>query len=399
MQRNERESYLSFVERATVALTNGDIECKEWSEAVLGQVPYSAETIRRIGVFFELFLERLEQEEMECTDEDKAAELKQIRDEIKAERMKLQTVNAEYNGNIRADARSQLFEEKMLAAINRLEPIGTFAKHITVSPTVGASGLLCLSDFHAGSTYEIKGLYGEVVNAYSYDIMCDRLWRLIGQMEADDMVYDDLTVACLGDFFEGILRQSSLIKLREPVTDTVIRFSEFFANWLVQLHDRLEVPIKVVTVGGNHDINRLLGQKPDFEGEQLGKYVVEFLKLRLKDCSDIVVEDYTDVAIKNIHGTVCMFEHGHDRDLKTTIDYFNNLYNVDCDMIFAGHLHTQEVRSDGIADVGDKMLYRVGSIIGIDPYAKSIRKGSRPSCFFGVFTDEGLGWQKPYYLG
>ena len=89
------------------------------------------------------------------------------------------------------------------------------------------TGLLCLSDFHAGSTYEVNGLYGEIVNQYNYDIMCNRLWKVIGQIEADDLVMDELVVGMCGDFYENLLRISSLTKLREPVIDTVIKFSNF----------------------------------------------------------------------------------------------------------------------------------------------------------------------------
>ena len=83
--------------------------------------------------------------------------------------------------------------------------------------------------------------------------MCNRLWKVIGQIEADDLVMDELVVGMCGDFYENLLRISSLTKLREPVIDTVIKFSNFLCDWVIELHNRLELPITVVTVGGNHD--------------------------------------------------------------------------------------------------------------------------------------------------
>lgn len=397
MNKQSNETYLQFAKRITQELLDKEIDYLKWERLLVGEELYGEENARRCFCFFNRFLDRLNEADFDMIkDEDKLAELIRIRDEIKAEKIKIQTANLEFNANERQVARNAMFQEQILSAIDRLEAIE--AKRINVTPSVDASGLLILSDFHAGSTYEFKGLYNEIVAKYDFDIMCERLWRLIGQIEADDMVFDDLTVACLGDFFEGILRMSSLTKLREPVVDTVIRFSEFFANWLVELQNRIQVPINVVTVGGNHDALRLLGQKAEFEGENLGKIVVEFLKLRLAKCKYITIDDYTDVAVKTIRKTNIMFNHG-EKDLGTTLEYFSNLYNVDCDMIFAGHLHSLDIKTNGIADVGDKMLIRVGSVCGIDPYAKSIRKGARPSCFFGLFTEDGLGWQKTYYLG
>lgn len=398
IERKGDESYLSFVERATSALSDGLIDCQQWGRAVVGEDLYSEENTRRIAKFFGQFIQNLENDTIkQIDDKDKVAEIKRVIQDLKAERIKLQTANLEYNANARAEARGELFQERIAEAIDRLEPVKV--KHIQVTPTSGKIGLLCLSDFHAGSTYEVRGLYGEVVNKYDFEIMKDRLWRLIGMIEADDIVVDKLVVANLGDFFENCLRLSSLTKLREPVVDTVIKFSEFMAVWLVNLQKRLEVPIEVVTVGGNHDINRILGQQPQFEEENLGKIVVEFLKLRLARCEDIQVDDYTDVAVKTIGPMNVMFTHGEDKDLATTIEYFSNLYNVDADEIYAGHLHRPESKSVGVCDIGNRMIYRVGSICGCDPFSKRIRQASRPSVYFAIYSEDGHGWSKDYILG
>ena len=319
IERKGDESYLSFVERATSALSDGLIDYQQWGRAVVGEDLYSEENTRRIAKFFIQFIQNLENDTIEqIDDQDKLAKIKKAIEELKVERIKIQTANLEYNANARAEARGDLFQERIVEAISRLEPIEV--KHIEVTPSNGQVGLLCLSDFHAGSTYEVKGLYGEIVNKYDFEIMKNRLWRLIGLIEADDIVVDKLIVANLGDFFENILRLSSLTKLREPVVDTVIKFSEFMAQWLVELQRRLDVPIEVVTVGGNHDIQRILGQQPQLEEENLGKIVVEFLKLRLAQCHDIQVEDYTDVAVKTIGHVNVMFAHGEDKDLKSNKD-------------------------------------------------------------------------------
>ena len=398
IERKGDESYLSFVERATSALSDGLIDYQQWGRAVVGEDLYSEENTRRIAKFFSQFIQNLENDEIkQIDDKDKLSKVKKAIEELKAERIKIQTANLEYNANARAEARGDLFQERIVEAISRLEPIK--AKYIQVTPSNGQVGLLCLSDFHAGSTYEVKGLYGEVVNKYDFEIMKNRLWRLIGLIESDDIIVDKLIIANLGDFFENILRLSSLTKLREPVVDTVIKFSEFMSQWFVELQNRLEAPIEIVTVGGNHDINRILGQQPQLEEENLGKIVVEFLKLRLAQCHDIEVNDYTDVAVKTIGPVNVMFTHGEDKDLSTTIEYFSNLYNADVDEIYAGHLHRPESRAIGITEFGDRMIYRVGSICGCDTYSKRLRKSARPSAYFALYEkDQGHTWSKNYYL-
>jgi predicted phosphodiesterase len=390
---------LSKAQIATQELEDRVISYQDWAEKVLGsdyRDVFSDEYIRRSAKVFSIFLKHLE----DMGDIEAEGEMQDMLAQLKAERIKIQTANLEYNAIQRAEARNDLFNEQIIKAIERLEPIKGTRPKLDVEPCdKHRTALLAISDLHAGSTFTVKGIYNEIVNEYSYDIMCARLWSIIDKIEADDIVFDDLTLAICGDLVEGILRESSLTKLREPVTDTVIRLAEFLSEWIYQLSIRLEKKVNVVIIGGNHDTVRSLTSRPMFEGENLTKIVVEFIKLRLQDLDWITVDDYQDVAIKNIQGVNVMFQHGEDKDLKTTMDYFSNLYNIDVDEIVAGHLHRGESKTVGITELGDRQLTRVGSIVGTDSYAKQIRASARPSCYIALYEeDNGKTWSRNYYL-
>lgn len=390
---------LSKAQIATQELEDRVISYQDWAEKVLGsdyRDVFSDEYIRRSAKVFSIFLKHLE----DMGDTEAEGEMQDILEQLKAERIKIQTANLEYNAIQRAEARNDLFNEQIIRAIERLEPIKGARPKLDVEPCdKHRTALLAISDLHAGSTFTVKGIYNEIVNEYSYDIMCARLWSIIDKIEADDIVFDDLTLAICGDLVEGILRESSLTKLREPVTDTVIRLAEFLSEWIYQLSIRLEKKVNVVIIGGNHDTVRSLTSRPMFEGENLTKIVVEFIKLRLQDLDWITVDDYQDVAIKNIQGVNVMFQHGEDKDLKTTMDYFSNLYNIDVDEIVAGHLHRTESKTVGITELGDRQLTRVGSIVGTNSYAKQIRASARPSCYIALYEeDNGKTWSRNYYL-
>lgn len=390
---------LSKAQIATQELEDRVISYQDWAEKVLGsdyRDVFADEYIRRGAKVFSIFLKHLE----DMGDDEAEGEMQDMLEQLKAERIKIQTANLEYNAIQRAEARNDLFNEQIIKAIERLEPIKGARPKLDVEPCdKHRTALLAISDLHAGSTFMVKGIYNEIVNEYSYDIMCARLWSIIDKIEADDIVFDDLTVAICGDLVEGILRESSLTKLREPVTDTVIRLAEFLSEWIYQLSIRLEKKVNVVIIGGNHDTVRSLTSRPMFEGENLTKIVVEFIKLRLQDLDWITVDDYQDVAIKNIQGVNVMFQHGEDKDLKTTMDYFSNLYNIDVDEIVAGHLHRTESKTVGITELGDRQLTRVGSIVGTDSYAKQIRASARPSCYMALYEeDNGKTWSRNYYL-
>lgn len=390
---------LSKAQIATQKLEDRVISYQDWAEEVLGsdyRDVFSDEYIRRSAKVFSIFLKHLE----DMGDVEAEDEMQDMLEQLKAERIKIQTANLEYNAIQRAEARNDLFNEQIIKAIERLEPIKGIHPQLSIEPCdKHRTALLAISDLHAGSTFTVKGIYNEIVNEYSYDIMCARLWSIIDKIEADDIVFDDLTVAICGDLVEGILRESSLTKLREPVTDTVIRLAEFLSEWIYQLSIRLEKKVNVVIIGGNHDTVRSLTSRPMFEGENLTKIVVEFIKLRLQDLDWITVDNYQDVAIKNIQGVNVMFQHGEDKDLKTTMDYFSNLYNIDVDEIVAGHLHRAESKTVGITELGDRQLTRVGSIVGTDSYAKQIRASARPSCYIALYEeDNGKTWSRNYYL-
>lgn len=391
-------SYLTKVKIATQNLEDKIIDYQDWAETVLGpdyRDVYSSEYLRRASKVFSIFLKNAEGQEVEG---DKSDELRELLSQIKAERIKLSTTNIEYNAIQRAEARNDLFTEELIRAIGRLEPLQIPEHENTYRLDGDSTLLITLSDFHAGSTFEVRGLYGETVNKYDYNIMWHRLYNLIDQIEADYIDFKDCKVAILGDCFENILRTSSLLKLREPVIDTVIRFSEDMCRWLLHLHLRLDTDIEVITVGGNHDTQRLLESRPTFEDENLTKFVVAYMKQRYEGIAGFNINNYQEIAIKDIRGTNVMFCHGEDKDLSTTMDYFSNLYNVDIGEGYGGHLHRPESKAIGITEVGDRVFTRVGSIVGIDTFAKKIRVAARPSAYVAIYTDNGKTWSRNYYL-
>lgn len=390
-------SYLTKVKIATQNLEDKIIDYQEWAEIVLGsdyKNVFSSEYLRRACKVFGIFLKNAESQ---VDGKNSTEELKQLLEQIKAERIKVSTANLEYNAIQRAEARNDMFKEELIRAIGRLEPL-KIPKHENTYEVSDSTLLITLSDFHAGSTFTVKGAFGEIVNQYDYHIMWHRLYNLIDQIEADCIDFQDCKVAILGDCFENIIRSSSLLKLREPVIDTVIKFSEDLCHWLIHLKMKLGTNIEVITVGGNHDTQRLLESRPNFEDENLTKFVVAYVKQRFEGIVGFDIDDYQEIAVKNIRGTNVMFCHGEDKDLSTTMDYFSNLYNIDIDEGYGGHLHRPESKAIGITEMGDRMFTRVGSIVGIDVFAKRIRVSARPSAYVALYTDNGKTWSRNYYL-
>lgn len=394
MMMTNGESYLKYVERATQALSNNIIGYDEWCQAVLGEIIYGDENLRRCAVFFEKFLKHLDCEELkELNDENRVSEIKAATEELIKERKKLQTVNLEAQEFYRTVGRNELFNEKIQEAIDKLEPI--VCKNIPYTYPLETTGVLVLADQHYDSNFEIKGLFGEVINKYDKDIFKNRMWYLLGQMAEDRFEYDKLLIVSCGDALEGLLRMTSLQKLRGNVIDSAIEFAEFMTQWLVETHKRLGVPITFELISGNHDVVRNLTQRPEFPEETLAKVIHEFIRLRLKDHDGITIEPYTDVYYTTVHGSNIMFAHETDADL---MDYFENLYNIEIDTLYGAHLHRSESKPMGVARLGDREMIRVPSVVGTDPFAKSIKKHSRAGAYFALYSDNGKELSKVYYL-
>lgn len=396
MKRKNGESLIQYAGRATDALSEGLIDYNEWAEAVVGDGDmYARENLRRCSVFFNQFVQNVRNDVIEGHDED-VDELRDATDALIKERKKIETANLEHQEYFRKVARQELLTEQIEEAIGKLPKIQPV--HMDYTYPAETTGLLIISDEHFDSTFEIKGLYGETVNKYDKDVFKTRMWHLLAMMENDRFDYDQLFVVSAGDAVENILRMSSLQKLRHGVIDSTIEFAEFMSQWLVEANKRLGVPIRFAIISGNHDVSRVLTQTPEFPEESLAKIIHAFMDLRLADVYGVNVEPYGDVFFTNLYGSNLLFAHGETGDLVSLMDYYENLYDIEIDCLYAGHLHRSETKSAGVGAVGDREVIRVPSICGTDTYAKKILKNSRAGAYFALYSELGRELNKIYYL-
>ena len=388
-------NYLSKAKIATQNLEDGIISHQDWAEDVLGtgyRDVFSDEYLRRAAKVFGIFLKNADEQ----YDGEQLQDILDAKEELIKERKKLQTVNSQAQEYYRSAGRSELLREQITDAIAELEPVKV--QHIVhVNPTEKI-GLLVIADAHYDSNFTIKGLFGETANVYDKQTFKTRMWNLLAKIDADDSDIDKLKIVFAGDSLEGILRMSSLQKLRQPVVKSAIEFAEFVSQWLVAVHDRLGVPLEVAMIPGNHTICRYLSQKPEFEEENLEYIIHAFVDLRLKDCDDIKVEPYDDVYFTTVFHENLIFAHGETKDLEALMAYFEDLYDVTIDACYGAHFHSESSKAVGIGNVGSKRVIRVPSMCGTDPFAKKIQKNNRAGAYFVCFDEDGECFNKIYYL-
>lgn len=402
MDRKKNESYLSFSKRVTRALSNKTISYKEWAKSLLNENIYGEENTRRCFVFFEKFLSILENDEINnIQDENKLQEILIAKKELEKERKKIQTINLEYNQYVRDISRFELFNEKIKEAIDNM-PALIFSNTIQDKFNSKQTAVLCISDAHNGVEINMQTVFNEPINIYSPDILKKRLNKLADTVIKDyknNFNYKKLIVFDLGDGIQNILRLSDIAKLKTGVIDSVLQYAEMISQFLNKIQNELNIQIEFSCLGGNHSELRLISTGRNWESENLGKVIREFIALRLKDNQNIKVDPYSDFSFKQIEGINILAIHGDDSKKNINeISYWEQYHNITIDILLMGHFHHQEQISLGYSPTGDKEIIIVPSLIGIDEFSRRNRKLARAGAKFILFEDNNKTWEKVIYL-
>ena len=395
-------SYLTQVKIATQNLEDKIIDYQDWAEIVLGpdyKNVFSDEYLRRACKVFGIFLKNAESQ---VDDKDNTEELKQLLEQIKAERIKVSTANLEYNAIQRAEARNDMFKEELIRAIGRLEPIKFSRKF---EPKIGNEqiGVLCIGDEHYGTTIDMESLFGEKVNVYNPQVFKTRMERLMNSIEDDAYSvssFGKLIIFDLGDSIQGIIHMSDLMKLKAGIVDCSIEYAEYISQWLVELSERLQIPIEYIAVGGNHSqIRSLNTKKGDLPEDNVAKIITQIIQLRLANNPNIIIAPYAECGFKTVQGVNILAYHGDDtKDVNREISFFEDYHQIDIDILLLGHFHHLEQQSVGIGLNTEKEVIKCPSIVGIDDYSKRCRKLSRAGALLMLFEDGQKTWTKKYIL-
>ena len=323
---------------------------------------------------------------MYLDDNEAIKKMDDLKRDIQKERIKLNTTRVEYNKWLRENARDELIIEEICKSISNLSPLEKPAYIQNKYST--KEYCLVFGDEHYGTEFELTDLLGNIINSYSPEIFEKRMWDLFYQV-IDIIKKEDintLNVYSMGDFSDGCLRVSQLMKLRYGVIDGTIKYANFISNWLNELTKYVRIRFQMTD--GNHTELRMLGQpKGTFVEDNMGKIVKEFIKIRLEDNNNFTfIENPTGYIYDNLAGNIILGIHGETRSLEKTLKDLSAIYNTQIKYLFAGHLHHSKLEEIGI----NSEVINIPSIIGIDPYALSLNKASNASAKLFIF-EEGKG--------
>lgn len=310
-------------------------------------------------------------------------ELKQLKRDIEKEKIKLRTEKLEYAKWTREEARDEMVLDRISEAISDLTPL-TIPEYIPLTHNK-KEYLLVEGDEHYGVEFELKDLLGETLNAYNPKIFESRMWDL--QRQVIEIIKKEdinvLNIFSMGDFMDGILRVSQLMKLAYGVVEGTIKYANFMSEWLNEFTKYVYVKFQIVD--GNHSELRMLGQpKGTFTDDNMGKIVYEFIKERLKDNPNFhICKNPTGMIYSELCGYKILGIHGEVKNMEQAIKDFSKVYGVAVDYLIGGHLHHSKAEDVGFAS----SVINIPSIIGVDPYSLSLNKTSDPGATLLVFEE------------
>ena len=323
------------------------------------------------------------------------ADIEKQKQELRKERLKLQTLNVERNRLDRAEVRQELYYEFIGSLVESL-PVPEFEAQV-YADCPNMDYVLAIADCHYGAKFTTP------YNSYSPEIFKVRLGKLLGKTITfiQDHGLKSLTVVGLGDDIQGLLRMTDLQLNDSSVVRSVVEFSRYMAEFLIELSKYCYV-YYYHSPHANHSQLRLLSAKANELATEdmeyiIGHYISDLCKDN--DRVDIHLENETAEMIKvDVHDFNVVACHGHR--LKSTESALRDLSDMSgkmVDYLIMGHQHGSKELTANIRGGYNTEILVAPSFIGSDPYSESLYKGSHSACkIFGF--DREYGHTETYNL-
>ena len=384
-QRKEGESEFEYHKRLVygklVDKTLSDEDYLELSKEVYGK-EYSSDVARRMMYGSRYTLELLDKYMTDKLEENTQCNsmidsIKREKIELQKERYKIQSEKNEINKWIREQSRIELWEEKIRNIARELEPLKVPELQInkSINSKVGITGI---ADVHFGKLIDIKGLMGESLNQYNEEIFQSRMWNFLNELvfiiKKEELSRLDFHM--LGDLVDGILRMSQIQSLQYGIVESVMKFSEFMANWFNEFSKH--IVLDVYSVEGNHSEIRPLGSKAgEFPHENAEKLIVWYLQSRLSSNPNVKIHNSNKMNLTKVLGLNVLSIHGQDeKNLEQSLKDYSFMYGIDIDILLSGHLHSGNSKSIGLGEYGNVECIQFPSICSIDDFSMKLKKSA-----------------------
>lgn len=323
-------------------------------------------------------------------ENDLIKKLDEKREELKRERIRINTERAELNKARRVDVRNEMLYEEFKNSLERVE-VPSF-KEITISNGKKV-GHLGISDFHFGKHFICLN------NEYNDEIFYNRMNKLANEVLSLCKIngITKLHVLNTGDDVEGMaLRVSQIKSLQYGFTDQVIKLAKFMVKFLTKLSEEVEVVYHHVQEG-NHSELRVFSDKT-WTYENMERIIITYIRDITENNPRITVPEYKgNFCNYNILGYEIYARHGHKKvnENKVIGDVSLQLRKF-IDYVYFGHLHHYKRKTVSTGETNNKEVIYLPSIMGEDEYSQdNLFGGAKASAVFDIY-EEGKGINGSY---
>lgn len=359
---------------------NNDLDWSEIKDKY--NIPLASDTIRKasscepFGAKFRV--EYLKNQIYTNPDEfSKEKDIDKKIEELRKERIKIQTANIERNRVDRSQSRQEMYYQYVGDVATSL-PLPEF-KPILEEKNTDINYLVGLADVHYGARFKSMN------NKYSPEIAKERFEYLTGKLIEfiQEKNISRLTIVSLGDLIQGVLRLSDLKINDSSIVKATVEVCRLVAIMLNELSAYTNI-LYYHTPSANHTQIRVLGAKAGELADEDLEYLMGNYIHDLCICNDRITvklanegENFIEVYVP---GNEIIAMHGHQvKNIENAVKDISMLHKKFYDTILIGHLHNGKEVPSNEGVLGDAECLVSPSFIGSDPYADSLYKGSKAS--------------------
>lgn len=324
---------------------------------------------------------KLSHTEFDVVYNDEIDEYNDIQDKITKEKVKLRDYRTQNNANMRLEARYDSLRDIALEIANKINSEKILspkvAKH---SENIDKAAILAIGDWHYGLDVN------EIWNKYSPEICVERINKLrdevINVLKKEKV--QELNIINLGDMISGNIHLQLRLSSRLDVITQTIEVSELLAEFISDLSEY--AVINYFSVSDNH--SRIEPNKANsFAPEAFSRIIDWYLEERLKDNINVIFYENAsdDIADFKVFDYNVVAVHGDRDPQKGMIERLSGYLQKHFDLILSAHMHHFSADENNNTE-----FFCIGSMIGTDQYASSLRLNSKPSQLMIISTPENI---------
>lgn len=314
---------------------------------------------------------------------DELPRLREERNELIKERIKIGDERRELKSLLREQARNESFNEQIKRILTEYKPDPIIPPaYITKDLDISTSLLISMFDIHYG--IKIDNWW----NKYNDTVVRERFSKYILRIkEIQNKHGADEAYVVFSEILSGIIHTRLRIEANEDVIKQFVNVCSHLSWFIFQLSTVFN-KVNVYVAPGNH--SRLFPNKDDnMKGENFDHLAIYYLRGYLQNVEN--VEFFTNdieesVAMMDIQGLKTFAVHGDKDTPENVCRHITELTKIVPDLCIMGHRHFNSLLTTN----GGCKVIQSGSFMGPDAYCLDNRLQGRPEQAVAVINQYGL---------